>query len=116
LLHSYNECAFCPIRCLNRAGWCGYNLKNGDTISLALDLDRNKYFTAINGTWNDRAEPNSSEGGRSLREAENYTLVAEVAYAKNSDVSDAWVANFGSLPFKYDLPKNFRPFGEEKVD
>jgi hypothetical protein len=107
----------------NAPGWAGQKgcfylglpedkLQDGKVIGIALDLDRSRYFISIDGKWTGRGIPSELKDGRNLREAENYAVVAEVAYAESSKKSDGWSANFGQQPFLYDIPEGFLPYAQ----
>lgn len=107
-------------------GWAGQKtqinykgkkqLKDGDVICIALDLENLKYYAVLNGQWRDSNNPTSQDSGINLRKPSEwdtdntYMFVAEIAYAKDRDSSDVWEVNTGNSEFKYKIPKGFKPY------
>ena len=65
---------------------------NNDIVSIGLDLNNNKMYVAINGTWLNSANPSSGTGGFTITSG-NYH------FAVSGDTSQSWEGNFGNPPF-----------------
>ena len=77
----------------------------GDTIGVAIDLDANKIWFAINNTW--QASGNPSAGTNPA--ASGFSSEPYVALIRNGNSSrtTVWTANFGQNAFAYTPPTNF---------
>lgn len=63
---------------------------NGDIISVAVDCDNSKIYFAVNGTWQNSADPAAGTGGLSITADKNY------AFALASYNGAEHHANFGN--------------------
>ena len=86
-------------------------LRDGDIISVALDLDRFRYLVGINGRWRGGKDPATIKFWTRLKPSQTYMPVAAVACPKKGASSDGWRANFGSEPFRFKVPEGFKPYG-----
>jgi hypothetical protein len=86
------------------SGW-GSAWGVGDTIGVAIDLDANKIWFAINNTW--QASGNPSAGTNPA--ASGFSSEPYVALIRNGNSSrtTVWTANFGQNAFAYTPPTNF---------
>jgi hypothetical protein len=65
---------------------------NNDIVSIGLDLNNNKMYVAINGTWLNSADPSAGTGGFTITSG-NYH------FAVSGDTSQSWEGNFGNPSF-----------------
>tara|TARA_B100000029_G_scaffold45537_2_gene42018 strand:+ start:149 stop:3604 length:3456 start_codon:yes stop_codon:yes gene_type:complete len=76
----------------------------GDVISFAVDVDNQKFFIGVNGTWTNSGNPASGTGASFTgRDFSNYTPLFS---DNNSDAT--YTANFGQRTFKYTPPSGFK--------
>lgn len=86
-------------------------LRDGDVISVVLNLDQFRYLVGINGRWPGR-DPAATKLWSRLRPSQTYMPVAAVACPEKGALSDGWRVNFGSEPFKYNAPEGYQPYGK----
>ena len=90
---------------------------NGDTISVAMDLDgsqgANQIYWAKNNTWYRSADPSSLAGGVNIPESDTgyYDFIVSL-FAQNGGL---WDANFGQRAFLYTPPTGFEPVQKDKI-
>jgi hypothetical protein len=89
---------------VDTGGW-GSAWGVGDTIGVAIDLDANKIWFAINNTW--QASGNPSAGTNPA--ASSFSSEPYVALIRNGNASrtTGWTANFGQNAFAYTPPTDF---------
>ena len=67
----------------------GGSASNNDIVGIGLDLDNNKMYVSINGTWQNSANPSSGTGGHTINAGTYH-------FAASGDNSQSWNANFGN--------------------
>jgi|TARA_B100000900_G_scaffold411722_1_gene432000 hypothetical protein len=67
----------------------GGTASNNDIVGIGLDLDNNKMYVSINGTWQNSANPSSGTGGHTINAGTYH-------FAASGDTSQSWNANFGN--------------------
>ena len=83
----------------NPAAWAA-----GDVINFAVDVDNQKFFIGVNGTWTNSADPAAGTGASFTgRDFSNYTPLFSDA---NTDAT--YTANFGARAYKYTPPSGFK--------
>jgi hypothetical protein len=70
----------------------GYHPVAGNIVQLALDLDNNKMYWGVNGTWHNSTDPASNNG---FAIASPTTGHYHFAFGDNGGTSVSWIANFG---------------------
>ena len=90
---------------------------NGDTISVAMDLDgsqgANQVYWAKNNSWYRSANPSSLSGGVNI--PESYTGYYDFIVSLYAQNGGKWDANFGQRAFLYTPPTGFEPLQKEKI-
>ena len=90
---------------------------NGDTISVAMDLDgsqgANQVYWAKNNSWYRSANPSSLSGGVNI--PESYTGYYDFIVSLFSQAGGIWDANFGQRAFLYTPPTGFEPLQKDKI-
>ena len=92
---------------------------SGDIVQVAFDVDNNKLYFGINGTWQNSANPSTNSGGFTMN-ATNPTYVFAVAvlsdevhcnfgngYFNTTAVSSAGTNASGNGIFEYDVPTGY---------
>lgn len=80
-------------------------IKDGDTIGIALDMDEQLLYWHLNGEWR-TGRPDSGIGEPMVHVGQEYFIAVSV-----QDKGEAWRINFGSTPFRFPRPDNFQPYG-----
>jgi hypothetical protein len=80
-------------------------IKDGDVISLALDMDSRVLYWRLNGQWM-TGRPGTGLGEPMLYPNDEYFIALSV-----QDKAEAWRVNFGATPFRYPPPEAFPPYG-----
>ena len=77
----------------------------GDTIGVAIDLDANKIWFAIDNTWQASGDPSAGTDPA----ASGFSSEAYVSLIRNGNSSrtTVWTANFGQSAFAYTPPTDF---------
>jgi hypothetical protein len=85
-------------------GW-GNSWGVGDTIGVAIDLDDDKIWFAINNTWQASGDPSAGTNPA----ASGFSSEPYVALIRNGNSSrtTGWTANFGQNAFAYTPPTDF---------
>jgi hypothetical protein len=85
-------------------GW-GSAWAVGDTIGVAIDLDANKIWFAIDNTWQASGDPSAGTDPA----ASGFSSEPYVALIRNGNSSrtTVWTANFGQNAFAYTPPTDF---------
>lgn len=88
-------------------------LKNGDIIGMAVDLDNGKIYYSINGVWK-RKPLNITEGADIPKYNLKYYIAVSATSegkAENSN-DDSWIVGFDKYGIKYPIPMGYKPYGE----
>lgn len=88
-------------------------LKNGDIIGMAVDLDNGKIYYSINGVWK-RKPLNITEGADIPKYNLKYYIAVSATSegkAENSN-DDSWIVGFDKYGMKYPIPMGYKPYGE----
>lgn len=88
-------------------------LKNGDVVGMAVDLDNGKIYYSINGAWK-RNPLNIREGADIPKYNLKYYIAVSATSegkAENSN-DDSWIAVFDKYGMKYPIPMGYKPYGE----
>jgi len=80
-------------------------IKDGDVISLALDLDSLVLYWRLNGQWM-TGRPGTGLGEPMLYPNDEYFIAVSV-----QDKAEAWRINFGATPFRFPPPDGFPSYG-----
>ena len=87
----------------------------GDTISIAIDLDQGtpKIWWAKNGTYINSGNPATNANGTDIDPTSNtgYYNFAMSLWASTGQ----WDANFGQRPFSYDIPSGFKTLCTDNI-
>jgi hypothetical protein len=92
-------------------------IKDGDIISMALNLDQGKLFFAINGKWLN-GNPVTSIGGIDIKKAREYYPVLicgnKYFYKEKKYLSDNFEVNVDNATFKYKIPNEYKSLNKTK--
>jgi hypothetical protein len=80
-------------------------IKDGDVISLALDMDSLVMYWRLNGQWM-TGRPGTGLGEPMLYPGDEYFIAVSV-----QDKAEAWRINFGATPFHFSPPDGFPSYG-----
>ena len=80
-------------------------IKSGDIIGVAVDFDNSKIYNSLNGEW----VVGNPQTGTSPYTFDTTGNKAYTVFAQATRYSDMKL-NFGAKPFKYIIPKGFRPY------
>lgn len=80
-------------------------IRDGDVIGAALDLDEQVLYWHLNGEWK-TGRPGSGIGEPLIDAGEEYFIAVSV-----QDKAEAWKVNFGASSFRYPPPAGFPPYG-----
>jgi hypothetical protein len=80
-------------------------LKDGDLIGLALDMDEQVLYWHRNGHWV-TGRPGSGLGEPMLETNEEYFIAVSLG-----DNTESWRINLGTTPFRFPVPEGFLPYG-----
>ncbi len=76
----------------------------GDVLNFAVDVDNQKFFIGVNGTWTNSGNPASGTGASFTgRDFTNYTPLFS-----DNEVTAVYTANFGARGYKYTPPSGFK--------
>lgn len=78
-----------------------------DTVMVALDLDNQKLYFGLNGTWFNSSNPATGTNAAVTSLATGKTWFAHVGDQWGS-ASSQWKINFGQRAFKYQAPSGFK--------
>jgi len=104
----------------------GGTAANNDIVGIGLDLDNNKMYVSINGTWQNSANPSSGTGGHTINAGTYH-------FAASGDTSQSWSANFGNgyfgttaitsagsngngSLFEYDVPSGYYALNTKNIN
>jgi hypothetical protein len=79
--------------------WTGSTYVLNDIVGIALDLDNNRLFFSINGTWQNSADPTTSTGAISITAPENLGTTGAYFFAVGDQIgydTAIWQCNFGN--------------------
>ena len=79
--------------------WSGSTYVLNDIVGVALDLDNNRLFFSINGTWQNSADPTTSTGAISITAPENLGTTGAYFFAVGDQIgfdTAIWQCNFGN--------------------
>lgn len=86
------------------------DLKSGDVIGIAMDLDNGRLYASLNGEWT-KGTPGNDIGGISIaKDKEYFAGVSCGKPQKDSINSDTWTANFGTTKFSYKIPDGYATY------
>lgn len=83
-------------------------VKHGDVISVALDMDERVLYWRLNGQWM-TGRPGTGLGAPLVNLGEAYFIAASVQKPHES-----WQINFGATPFRFPPPDGFPPYGGDR--
>ena len=89
------------------SSYYGSALPDSATVGVAFDLDNNKIFVSVNGTWVASSEPVTGVNPM-------FTLTAGATYFPSlgddwGTQTSSWDVNYGQQAFKYTAPTGFNP-------
>lgn len=90
----------------NSSTYVGPTFTTNDIISVAVDLDGNKFWVAVNGVWVGSGDP--ANGSNEL-----FALVEGASYAPMHSlftINFQATVNFGATSFAYSMPSGFSSF------
>lgn len=82
---------------------------HGDVVMMALDMDKGQFYWGVNGRWRN-GDPEGSTGDPLVAGKAYRPFVSISSSSKNLE-GDKWIANFGSRPFKYQIPAGYASYG-----
>jgi hypothetical protein len=88
-------------------------LKNGDIIGMAIDLDNGKIYYSINGAW--KRNPLNIKDGLDIPKynLKYYMAISETSEGKAENSNDdSWIVGFDKYGMKYPIPMGYKPYGE----
>lgn len=80
-------------------------IKDGDLIGIALDMDAQVLYWRLNGEWV-TGRPGSGIGEPMIDTGQEYFIAVSV-----QDKAEGWRVNFGATPFRFPPPEGFPAYG-----
>jgi hypothetical protein len=85
-------------------------IRHGDVIGLALDLDQRKVRYHINGAWMPPRQPMTDDRSPGSLQGEGpYSIFVRMQGGMRNE-RETWTANFGASKFAYPVPKGYTPY------
>jgi len=88
----------------------GRQYRSGDTFMFALDVNNQKVFQGVNGTWLN-GTPGGAGGEALGMSGDTFLPIARLSASSRKPVGDSWVANFGSSDFQFPIPPGYGAYG-----
>ena len=85
-----------------------HRIRDGDVISIALDMDARVLYWRHNGEWM-TGRPGTGLGEPMLHQGEEYFIAVSVQHK-----AEAWRVNFGSTPFRFPPPEGYPTYGGDR--